>query len=448
MRLYSILLLCFTFTAYGQTRYHFGDNLKWADRTFDDAGWPQLTADLLPVPPYSSDGFLWIRERVSVPPDSSPLAVRVSRENADAIPQEVWINGVRVGSHGRFPPHADVRKRYATVVFDLPDGLVTPGSTALIAWRGWLPPGYAAGIAFHPQLRFDMEIGSREFMRVREAHAIASERLAFSLWFVFCLLETLLGLLLVILWLKVRGAPVLKWFSLFALLWGTNSLWGLAPIYWRTDWPDSVYWMGWCAGSVFLNVAINEFLGAAFDVPRWTIRWLNVVGVVWPVPIFIAAVATAPSPMVASVGGVGTVLFGGWLTGQTVLALWVFVRGGRHRLLAATFAFWGITLLLADVLRVVPMSLQWGVHVLDTESIATIIIIGVMCSLLLHQIWNEWRAKEELGAEFDAARSMQSRLVPKAVDVPGFLLESAYHPARQVGGDFFASSPVLTARCS
>jgi len=37
---------------------------------------------------------------------------------------------------------------------------------------------------------------------------------------------------------------------------------------------------------------------------------------------------------------------------------------------------------------------------------------------------------------------MQQRLVPPAVDVPGFRIESVYKPAAHVGGDFFYIRPL------
>jgi serine phosphatase RsbU (regulator of sigma subunit) len=55
--------------------------------------------------------------------------------------------------------------------------------------------------------------------------------------------------------------------------------------------------------------------------------------------------------------------------------------------------------------------------------------------------WKEWRARDALQAEFEAAREVQQRLVTPATDVPGFEIESAYLPAIHVGGDFFYIRP-------
>jgi hypothetical protein len=69
-------------------------------------------------------------------------------------------------------------------------------------------------------------------------------------------------------------------------------------------------------------------------------------------------------------------------------------------------------------------------------------IPGICLSVVLaHRAWREWRARDELRVEFDAAREVQERLVAPAVDLPGFRIESAYAPAKQVGGDFFRVLP-------
>jgi len=55
--------------------------------------------------------------------------------------------------------------------------------------------------------------------------------------------------------------------------------------------------------------------------------------------------------------------------------------------------------------------------------------------------WQAWRARDELRVEFEAAAEVQQRLVAPAVDLPGFQIQSAYLPAKQVGGDFFRVLP-------
>jgi serine phosphatase RsbU (regulator of sigma subunit) len=62
-------------------------------------------------------------------------------------------------------------------------------------------------------------------------------------------------------------------------------------------------------------------------------------------------------------------------------------------------------------------------------------------SVLSRGAWKAWRARDELRVELEAAREVQQNLVVPAVDLPGFKIESAYVPAKQVGGDFFRVTP-------
>jgi phosphoserine phosphatase RsbU/P len=50
--------------------------------------------------------------------------------------------------------------------------------------------------------------------------------------------------------------------------------------------------------------------------------------------------------------------------------------------------------------------------------------------------------EERLSAEFEAAKTIQSLLIPPAPpSTPGFAIESVYMPAQEVGGDFFQILP-------
>ncbi len=52
------------------------------------------------------------------------------------------------------------------------------------------------------------------------------------------------------------------------------------------------------------------------------------------------------------------------------------------------------------------------------------------------------RLREQWEAEIDQARQIQQLLIPEAIPtIPGFVLETEYRPAQQVGGDFFQIIP-------
>jgi serine phosphatase RsbU (regulator of sigma subunit) len=79
--------------------------------------------------------------------------------------------------------------------------------------------------------------------------------------------------------------------------------------------------------------------------------------------------------------------------------------------------------------------------VVSVDNLATTLVIVAICYLLLSRLWADWRHKEELNTEFEAAREMQQALVQRLPDAPGFTVDAAYWPASQVGGDFYRVFP-------
>lgn len=80
--------------------------------------------------PSASAGMVWLRYHVAVPPDRSPLAVRLDRDKGACSLGVFWLNGVHVGSQGRFPPQPFATERCVTGVFEMPGGVVVPGGAA------------------------------------------------------------------------------------------------------------------------------------------------------------------------------------------------------------------------------------------------------------------------------------------------------------------------------
>ena len=91
-------------------KFNTGDNLKWAELSFDDATWPSLKAGL----PWESqgypayDGYAWYRQRVVVPSKWKELAqknggLEVYIGRIDDCDEGFW-NGERIGKSGDFPP--------------------------------------------------------------------------------------------------------------------------------------------------------------------------------------------------------------------------------------------------------------------------------------------------------------------------------------------------------
>ena len=420
-------------------RYHFGDDPKWANPAFDDSAWPVAAGPLLPAPPAASDGMVWLRYRVAVPPDRSPLALRLDRDNGGCSPAEFWVNGVFVGSQGSFPSEPFAAERCVTGVFNLPGGVASPGETAVIAWRGWLSPIWRSRLDFSPPVLFNASIGSRALEIAQESSARARLRLWSEIDRFLWILESLIALALLVLWRRARAGASLFWFPVFLLCWcGYGSWWYLWP-------PGANYigfWFGVCCFWAAVNIARFEFMRAVLPIPRWAVRVLEGIGILWPLGLFLPALAVGRLPAPGLIVAGLYVLTGITFAGQIAFAAWAWVRGPKEtRGLAITLFCAGVAYLLVDDLNFFP-GLQIAGYGISTDHLATALVTVAMCYQLLGRLWTDWRRKEDLDAEFEAAREVQELLVVPAVDVAGFRIESAYAPARQVGGDFFRVLPV------
>jgi serine phosphatase RsbU (regulator of sigma subunit) len=66
--------------------------------------------------------------------------------------------------------------------------------------------------------------------------------------------------------------------------------------------------------------------------------------------------------------------------------------------------------------------------------------IGLLIFLRYDQVS---RDQAQTQAELESARTIQQILIPEELpNIPGFRIESVYHPAQQVGGDFFQILPI------
>ncbi len=80
-----------------------------------------------------------------------------------------------------------------------------------------------------------------------------------------------------------------------------------------------------------------------------------------------------------------------------------------------------------------------GLHVYDAENIFA--LFGLV-AVVLYRFIRVSKDEEAAASELEAARTVQQLLIPSQQPAtPGFLIESVYLPARQVGGDFFLILP-------
>ncbi len=413
-------------------RYHFGDDadgkLGWANPNFDDRTWPTASDGRIPAPAFYSDGFVWVRVRLPVPQGiTGPLAIRqVNPENAPSA-EELYVGGRLVGRNGRVPPHPVPMAGQGQAVFPLASEAVS-GNTVTVALRAWIHPAYWAlhstceGI-FEIDRESVLAIGARDHKNsLLLEHA--PELVLFGALFV-------VGLGLLLLW-RITRREELALFGLslitipgFVGLMSLTEI-GLLPLPIRS-W-DLMYGplqtLSPAVAVVFLWVAL------ALPGRKWMYLILGVT-IAGGFCVFLSYWVSNSRSLTS--GLLSATLAAAMLREVSLMAIigWSIVRRPSNRLftclLALPLLFFALWLL--------------GVTSMGLFYLSLLVYGYAVAAMLVQRAWKGWCATHELRLEFEAAREVQQQLVVPAVDVPGFRIESAYVPAKQVGGDFFRLTP-------
>ncbi|HTX77466.1 MAG TPA: PP2C family protein-serine/threonine phosphatase [Terracidiphilus sp.] len=461
---FALLLAAAVATSVAQSqaaavRYHTGDNPAWASPAFDDSSWPIAQQGRWPQPAFHSDGFVWVRLLVPVRSDTAePLALHVTDLTRAWMADEVFVNGVRVGAFGSLPPAPFVPGLPLDSAFQLPPGLTHPGAVARVALRIWYPPyarmsrapaasqpagtappsGGATAVETMKKQSSGFDAMSLAFDQSRtlqaEQAALSDEaRLRNILPITLNCFILLIGLAILLLARSSRNRDLYLYGAMLATF-------PLITLFF--EFIDARFATLSEPQCVLLQV-ISQLPAMIFTIEFiWRINGLHDVWfkrltyaamAIFNIGVLVAFVPYHPS------GLVSLALVGYRVTLQsfnvlTILAnLWVIFVKRQRRLIA--FAMMLVpSASLAEGFRNTAQSA-------DLFDLAFFLSGFFLTAILAHQAWKEWRARDALQAEFEAARELQQRLVSPAVDVPGFRIESVYAPAQHVGGDFFYLRP-------
>ena len=439
-RLALLALCCLTLAAHGQTpaspqpvvRYHYGDNLQWADPNFDDSSWPVAKNGLVPSRSRDSNRFLWVRIRVPVPSVNGPVALHIDDLGVQPMTWQVFVNGQPFGGQGAFPPHPDPADPPVSPVMTLPSSLAPPGSMAQVALREWYAPAFLeSGVPSHPTAVID-EAGVLSLtVRARAAESLVANGPEYALSAALALA----GVALLVFWHSGRGREY---------LWAAIML--LSPL------PTAVLSSGLTGLSFHaqtLAVAAVYSAGLMAEIEfMWTLFQLRSrsIHVLWHaiwVAFILAQLAEAyflQSPafqhlcqivVVAGIAAFDCILF--------PVCIREMLRPGGNRAIAAAQSLMEVIILLGVLGYSVHLSL--GPFPLDLFQLTLTLLDMAIAAMLFRRAWKAWKESSSLRAEFEAAREVQRQLVTAPPATPGFRIEAAYRPAAQVGGDFYRVLP-------
>lgn len=433
----------------GLWRFHTGDDPAWADPMFDDSAWQLLRSDKdWAQQGYNGySGIAWYRFQVTRPASLEQISILLPWIRTC---YEIYADGQRIGAYGKMPPNVMGFAGGGPQVYRLPPGRDS-GRPIKIALRVWQFPGWAAYIGGGPVSGGGL-IGDTGQVERQRSSLQTQAFWASAAVEILALLQALAGLGAMALFLLRRKEPEYMWFGLAMLFSSAENWLGISIMtrIWRLNVGDEIgslfhagawlavplfYWKllkarrSWFLEISLALLGLNLLFGETYHLSgHWQHIWvLNLVRILTGLPITLwiltilisKAREGSPDAQLLLLPQIPySALF---LTSLT--AFITFQLGWQRRFRG------GIPLTNTPF----PISLDQLADALFPLAVFVILVLR----------FTRTRSEEERYAgEVQAARNVQQYLIPEHLpSTPGLAIESAYRPAREVGGDFFQVLP-------
>ncbi|HTX75724.1 MAG TPA: SpoIIE family protein phosphatase [Terracidiphilus sp.] len=420
-------------------RFHYSDNPAWASPSFDDSGWRVALDGQVPQPPFRSDGYVWIRARIPVPPGvAGPLGVQSFAPLSGPAVQQIFVNGVAAGQYGVFPPHDSPRLAPRSLTFPIPAGVAVPGDTAVVAIRAWTSP--IDRIAYGPS-QAAVSIDRLSVLTTAARADLADAFLAILPSAVPSLLLFFLGIALLAIFRRAASREL-----------QLNAVWLITlPLYLILENSATARLLSFLTAREWMFLYTVVVIPGFWVTPEllWTVfrfrdRLVRALAhATWIVFLVTANLASLPSHPASWISMLYHTSLGS-LTLFNVICLgadfWALFVSRHNRIIAAAFSIINITYLLA--IAGVPLTLHIGPVRFESQVVGFVVAGLTITAMLVYRAVAAWRAGQQLRSELAAAREIQQKLVPIALPpIAQFSLHAAYIPAAEVGGDFYQILP-------
>jgi hypothetical protein len=420
-------------------RVHAGDDAAFAAPGFDDQTWPVIDFGLQNLPADIARGKArWFRKRILLPSQAGAIDLLLVGQVGSF---EVYIDGVRSGPSIQSSLFW-IKSNEA--IYPLRRAGDTNRQDVEIAIRS-----DAYKQAFSNSLNFDdAAIGAPEAIAIA-ATAHRGSRLGDGVFdFTVNLLTALLGFILISLFFQQRDHIEYLWLGLTCFFFAMSG--GLVAAEQAGFMPFSINAFIGDPCSFFVIAAQIEFVYAFMGrKPGIIVRLYQAVLIVLPVildPLFWVAILPDSNSEWVENG----VTLPGIILVFALLVLWAR-RGSREAgLLIAPMLLANLSGFFFDVEMLVQLtrpdfavrSFHIGLVQFAYWPIAQAIFLLAIGLIMFLRFNRVSREQAQVQADLESARSIQQVLIPEAfIPIPGFRIESVYHPAQQVGGDFFQILP-------
>jgi hypothetical protein len=423
-------------------RFHPGDDPRWADPAFDDSQWPLLSARKS----WDSQGykgllgFGWYRIHVTLPA-AQPIAFSGQMCNE----YEAFADGRKIGAWGPMGPGSfptTSHDNWSTAA-PIPQHA---GEVVLAVRVWWWQPsecqygGFDGGhILLGSPGEVDKNLSIRKSSRLIQGSAES----------VIALLYLLAGCFALLLYRKERSSKEYLWFGVFTVMTGLLPICDLITGNWifiSFRWDQLAVTLPYDAPHIALILFFFYFIGRPVArFARWVI-YLQIgfmlFDLVESASFFVNFTAWSFISTISEALCYATVA---WLA----FAYWKQSRSARRLavplllLAAAKIAFDAsmVTYFAGLTQHLLPPFISDPVLFRQTD-LASLFFLGAVAYVLIERFAETQAERSRLTGEFEAARSVQQMLIPAVQPVtPGFMVESVYLPAQEVGGDFFLVVP-------
>jgi hypothetical protein len=434
---------------------HQGDDPTYASPTLDDSHWTVIDITK-PLASYGivKPNFVWYRTHVHIAPGQHHLAILLRSLVGS---EQIYVNGVPTGPSVPFDNQGGTIFGNFDIRSSIPDSLIASGNLT-IAIR--VQTGAAAKTESRaPGLSVDslVQLGDASVLADQTSLRMFRE---FTSNYVIISLGTLVFLIALALALTLRDEPEYVALCIFLastvasdilFLWRQTHYQTLTRFY---DLPSQLLlftlvlsgfefargvlrlpnsrWIRayrWAVGSVMI-------FGAVVDVVTFQVGFPNHA---WPFILFFATVLLIVVPL---------------NLGLPIFALWIWRRTRNFDalllsiplLVKAAFFYIEFSVSLLNLLHIthsiqIPLPPTGSFDIQWSEIADFFFLLSLLGFLILRTV-RLARARAALSAELAAAQHVQQLLLTgSSRPTPGFRVETAFHPAAQVGGDFFLLSP-------
>ena len=432
-----------------------GDDPTWADPALNDSQWMVVQRGK----PLSSYGLknvnrVWYRTHVQIPPDRKDLSLLVRSLGGSF---QIFVNGIEVGSSGPHPP-GGYAGAYVDERFTVPDTAISSGKVT-VAVRAEIGR-YSEGGTKAGKYIWDVAFLLGPTPVLSDSTALHSFRL-YTPGVINIGMELLVPLIALALALTLPKER--EYIALVVAFTASGAadaitLWQLAAN--RPPGDGGFVALG-CIGAISI-VALLEFVRLVLNLRRsrwWAgyeclVAFLNVVALPWIEHAFTLGPVGVTSSFALAVNVFLQLMTLPFSVGLPMLALWVWWKRRNPDalllfvpvFLQAVVNYWQFGIFLLNrfhliertSLPAVPLrmfTVQW----VDVTNI--LFDVALLLFLVLRTV-RMARSRALMASDLQAVQSVQEILLARASHpTPGFRVEHVYHPASEVGGDFFLVSP-------